>query len=168
MDIPLWMVVVERKIHLGVESLHTLEVVYIKVMVLGSNWAEIGVALCMVYLAHKVVGMVDMDYDHIEVFDCRGLVSMVVQSYIEEGVHRHMVVVVGSHEEVHHSHRIDMHLGMALAHSMLEEVVAKKVVHKFEAPPTFNCPNLDACSHYSFHSLHHNLNQTHSQRGENS
>ncbi|KAL4275304.1 hypothetical protein AHAS_Ahas20G0093800 [Arachis hypogaea] len=93
---------------------------------------------------------------------------MVVQSYVEEGVHRHMVVVVDRHEEVHHNHCLDMQHGMVVPHSMLVEVVAKRVVHKLEAPPTFDCPMLNACSHCSFHSLQHNLNQTHNQRGENS
>ncbi|KAL4321428.1 hypothetical protein AHAS_Ahas14G0109500 [Arachis hypogaea] len=93
-----------------------------------------------------------------EVFDCRWLVSMVVQNYIDEGVHRHMVGLVGNYKRVHHSYWIDMHLGMALAHSTLVEVVAKRVVHKLEAPSTFDCPILDACSHCSLHSLQHNLN----------
>ncbi|KAL4329772.1 hypothetical protein AHAS_Ahas13G0333500 [Arachis hypogaea] len=93
---------------------------------------------------------------------------MVVQSYVEEGVHRHIVVVVGSHKEVHCIHCLGMHHEMALARSALERVVATEVVHKLEAPPTFDCPNLDACSHCSFHSLQHNLNQTQSQMGENS
>ncbi|KAL4293264.1 hypothetical protein AHAS_Ahas18G0110700 [Arachis hypogaea] len=61
-----------------------------------------------------------------------------------------------------------MHLGMALAHSKLEEVVAKRVDQILVAPPISDCSNLDACSHYSFHSLQHNLNQTRSQRDENS
>ncbi|KAL4287149.1 hypothetical protein AHAS_Ahas19G0157300 [Arachis hypogaea] len=95
------------------------------------------------------------------------LVTM-IEDFIEEGVHRHMVEVVDNHKEVHHSHRVGMHLGMTLAHSKLEEVVAKNVVHKLEAPPTFDCPILDACSHCSFHSLQHYCNQTYSQRGENS
>ncbi|KAL4380920.1 hypothetical protein AHAS_Ahas04G0081700 [Arachis hypogaea] len=60
-----------------------------------------------------------------------------------------------------------MHQRVVLAHSVLEEVVAKMVVHKLKAPPTFDYSILDACSNFSFHSLQHNLNQTHSQRGEN-
>ncbi|KAL4329752.1 hypothetical protein AHAS_Ahas13G0331500 [Arachis hypogaea] len=102
-----------------------------------------------------------------EVFGGRGLVSM-VEGYIEERVHRHMVVVVDNHKEVYHSHRIDMHLGMALAYSTLKEVVAKMVDHKLEAPPTFDCPILDANFHCSSHFLQHSCNYTHSQRGENS
>ena len=39
------------------ESSHTLEVVYIEVVVLGSNWVGIGVVLYMVHMAHKVVSM---------------------------------------------------------------------------------------------------------------
>ena len=34
--------------------------VYIEVVVLGSNSGGIGVVLYMVHMAHKVVGMVDM------------------------------------------------------------------------------------------------------------
>ncbi|KAL4277000.1 hypothetical protein AHAS_Ahas20G0263400 [Arachis hypogaea] len=86
------------------------------------------------------------------------LVSMVVQNYVEEGFHRHMVGLVGNYKGVHHIHCLGMHLGMDLAHSKLVEVVAKRVVHKLEAPPTFDCPNRDAYSHCSFHSLQHNLN----------
>jgi len=37
------------------------------------------------------------------VFGSRGLVSMVVQSYVEEGVQLHMVGLVGNYKEVHHS-----------------------------------------------------------------
>ncbi|KAL4321355.1 hypothetical protein AHAS_Ahas14G0102200 [Arachis hypogaea] len=81
---------------------------------------------------------------------------------------RCMVEVVNCHEEVHHNHRVDMHLGMTLAHSTLEGVVAKRVDQILVAPPIFDRPILDTCSHCSFHSLQHNLNQTHSQRGENS
>ncbi|KAL4316208.1 hypothetical protein AHAS_Ahas15G0262100 [Arachis hypogaea] len=79
-----------------------------------------------------------------------------------------MVVVVGNHKEIHHIHCLSMHHGMTLARSTLERVVAMEVVHKLKAPPTFDCPILDKCSYCSFHSLQHNLNQTHSQRGENS
>ncbi|KAL4344451.1 hypothetical protein AHAS_Ahas11G0179700 [Arachis hypogaea] len=79
-----------------------------------------------------------------------------------------MVGLVGNYKGVHHIHCLGMYLGMALAHSKLVEVVAKRVVHKLEAPPTFDCPILDACSHCGFHSLQHSLNKTHSQRGENS
>ncbi|KAL4365134.1 hypothetical protein AHAS_Ahas07G0075700 [Arachis hypogaea] len=79
-----------------------------------------------------------------------------------------MVVVVDNHKGVHHSHRIDIHLGMALVHSMLEEVVAKIVDHKHMAPPTFDCSILVAYPHYSFHSLQHYCNQTHIQSGDNS
>ncbi|KAL4276987.1 hypothetical protein AHAS_Ahas20G0262100 [Arachis hypogaea] len=93
---------------------------------------------------------------------------MVVQSYIEEGVHRHMVGLVGNYKGVHHIHCLGMHIEMALAHSKLEEVFAKRVDQILVALLISDCPNLDACSHYSFHSLQHNLNQTHSQRDENS
>ncbi|KAL4330421.1 hypothetical protein AHAS_Ahas13G0398400 [Arachis hypogaea] len=79
-----------------------------------------------------------------------------------------MVGLVGNYKEVHHIHWIDMHLGMVLAHSKLVEVVAKRVDQILVAPPISDCPNLDACSHCSFHSLQHNCDQTHSQRGENS
>ncbi|KAL4343789.1 hypothetical protein AHAS_Ahas11G0113500 [Arachis hypogaea] len=78
-----------------------------------------------------------------------------VEGYIEEGGHRHMVVVIDNHKEVHHSHCLGMHHGTALAHSTLEEVVVMKIDHMLEAPPIFDCPILDACSHCSFHFLQH-------------
>ncbi|KAL4329642.1 hypothetical protein AHAS_Ahas13G0320500 [Arachis hypogaea] len=92
---------------------------------------------------------------------------MVVQNYVEEGVHRHIVVVVGSYKEVHHIHYLGMYHGMALARSTFERVVTLEVVHKLEAPPTFDCPNLDACSHCNLQFLQHSYNYTHSQRVEN-
>ncbi|KAL4365803.1 hypothetical protein AHAS_Ahas07G0142600 [Arachis hypogaea] len=79
-----------------------------------------------------------------------------------------MVKVVDNHKEVHHRDRVGMHLGMTLAHSKLEEVVAKKVDHMHMAPPIFDCSILVAYSHCSFHSLQHSLSQTHSQSDENS
>ncbi|KAL4356723.1 hypothetical protein AHAS_Ahas09G0115200 [Arachis hypogaea] len=99
---------------------------------------------------------------------CRGLVSMVVQSYAEEGVHRRMVVVVDNQKSAHHSRHLGMPLGKALGYSMLVEVVAKSVDQILVAPPIFGCPILDACSHYNLLSLQHNCNQTHSQSCESS
>ncbi|KAL4356699.1 hypothetical protein AHAS_Ahas09G0112800 [Arachis hypogaea] len=86
-----------------------------------------------------------------EVSGGKGLVSMVVQSHIEEGVHRHMVVVVDNQKSVHHSHYLDMHHKMVVD-SPLEVVVAMRVDQILVAPPIFDCSNLDACSHYSSHS----------------
>jgi len=83
----------------------------------------------------------------------RGLVSMVVQSYVEEGTHRRMVVVVDNQKSAHHSHYLDMLLGMALGHSMLVEAIAKKVDQILVAPSIFDYFDLDACSCYSFHPL---------------
>ena len=82
-----------------------------------------------------------------EVNGGKGLVSMVVQSHVEERVNKHMVVVVDS---------------------SLEVVVAMRVDQILVAPPIFDCSNLDACSHCNFFFLQHNCNQTHSQRGESS
>ena len=82
-----------------------------------------------------------------EVNGGKGLVSLVVQSYVEERVDRHMVVVIDS---------------------PLEVVVAMRVDQIPVAPPIFDCSNLDACSHCNFFFLQHNCNQTHSQRGESS
>ena len=57
----------DRRVHLLGEKAHNTEVVlldkgiemvYIEVVVLGSNCVGIGVVLCMVHMAHKVVGMV--------------------------------------------------------------------------------------------------------------
>lgn len=44
-----------------------------------------------------------MDMDHRKVFGNKGLVSM-VNGYVEDEVHRHMMVVVDCHKEIHHSH----------------------------------------------------------------
>ncbi|KAL4391036.1 hypothetical protein AHAS_Ahas03G0204900 [Arachis hypogaea] len=127
MSILPWEVVVESSIHLVVANFHILGVVH-----LGNNME--GVAL------ESIEG-------HMEVFSGMGLVSMVVQSYVEEGVHRHMVVVLESHKWIHHSHWIDMHHRMALLHSALVEVVAMRIGHMHMAPPTFDCPILDTNSH---------------------
>ncbi|KAL4397186.1 hypothetical protein AHAS_Ahas01G0166700 [Arachis hypogaea] len=96
----------------------------------------------------------------------KGLVSM-VENFVEGMDHRHMVVVLESHKEIHHSHLIGMHHRMALLHSALVEVVAKKIDHMHMAPPTFGCPILDTHLHYSPHHLQHSCNHTHSQN-ENS
>ena len=103
-----------------------------------------------------------------EVFGGKVLVSMVVQSYVEEGVHSYILVGVDCHKEVHHNHCPGMPLGMALSHSMLVEVVAKRVDQILVAPPIFDCPILDPSSHCDLLFLQHDCNQTHSQRGENS
>ncbi|KAL4381839.1 hypothetical protein AHAS_Ahas04G0173600 [Arachis hypogaea] len=92
----------------------------------------------------------------------KGLVSM-VESYVEGMDHRHMVVVLESHKEIHQSHLIGMHHRMALLHSALVEVVAMKIDHMHMAPPTFGYPILDTHLHYSPHHLQHNCNHTHSQ-----
>ena len=65
MSILPWEVVVESSIHLVVGNFHILEVVH-----LGNNMegvalenVDVGVvvALCVVHMAHKVVGRMDMD-----------------------------------------------------------------------------------------------------------
>ncbi|KAL4371012.1 hypothetical protein AHAS_Ahas06G0123200 [Arachis hypogaea] len=94
------------------------------------------------------------------VFGGKGLVSMVVQSYVEEGVYRRMVVVVDNQKSAHHSQYLYMFLGMALGHSMLAEAVAKRVDQILVAPPIFGCSILEACSHCNLISLQHNCNQT--------
>ncbi|KAL4394519.1 hypothetical protein AHAS_Ahas02G0160100 [Arachis hypogaea] len=70
-----------------------------------------------------------------------------VESYVEGMDHRHMVVVLESHKEIHHSHWIDMHHRMALLHSALVEVVAMKIDHTRVAPSTFDCPILNTHPH---------------------
>ncbi|KAL4329305.1 hypothetical protein AHAS_Ahas13G0286800 [Arachis hypogaea] len=97
----------------------------------------------------------------------KGLVSR-VESYVEEGVHRHMLVVVDNQKGAHRSHYLGMPLGMALGNSMLGEVVAKRVDQILVAPPIFDCSILDACSHCNLLFLQHSCNQTHCQRGESS
>ncbi|KAL4381543.1 hypothetical protein AHAS_Ahas04G0144000 [Arachis hypogaea] len=96
-----------------------------------------------------------------EVNGGKGIVSVVVQSYAEEGVHRRMVVVVGNQKSAHHSRHLGIPLGRVLGHSMLVEVVAKRVDQILVAPPIFGCPILDACSHCNLLFLQHNCNQTH-------
>ncbi|KAL4300202.1 hypothetical protein AHAS_Ahas17G0177300 [Arachis hypogaea] len=51
-----------------------------------------------------------------------------------------------------------MHHRMVVVYSALEGVVSKRVDQILVAPPIFDCSNLDACSHYSVHSLQHNFN----------
>ncbi|KAL4391193.1 hypothetical protein AHAS_Ahas03G0220600 [Arachis hypogaea] len=103
-----------------------------------------------------------------EVFGKTKLVSIVVEGNIEEGVHRYMVVVVDCHKEVHHNYCHGMHHRMIVAHSTLEEVVAKSVDQILVALPIFNYPILDASLHCNLHFLQYNCNHTHSQKGENS
>ncbi|KAL4330149.1 hypothetical protein AHAS_Ahas13G0371200 [Arachis hypogaea] len=74
------------------------------------------------------------------------LVSM-VDDYVEDMAHRCMVVVLGSHKGILHSHWIGMHHRMALLHSALVEVVAKRIDHMHMAPLTFGYPILDTHLH---------------------
>ncbi|KAL4373188.1 hypothetical protein AHAS_Ahas05G0056800 [Arachis hypogaea] len=89
-----------------------------------------------------------------KVFGEKRLVS-IVDDHVEDMIHRHMVVVLESHKEIHHSHLIGMHHRMALLYSALVEVVAKKIDHMHMAPPTFGCPILDTQLHYCPHFLQH-------------
>ncbi|KAL4356621.1 hypothetical protein AHAS_Ahas09G0105000 [Arachis hypogaea] len=98
----------------------------------------------MAHMVQKVVGRMDIDYGHMEVLGGRELVSMV---HVEDMTHRHMVVVLESHKEIHHSHWIDMHQRVALVHSLLVEVVSMKIDHMHMAPPTFDYPILDTHPH---------------------
>ncbi|KAL4394548.1 hypothetical protein AHAS_Ahas02G0163000 [Arachis hypogaea] len=116
---------------------------------------------------HRVVGMVDMGWGHMEVFGEMGLVSVVV-GYIEEGIQRYIMVGVDCHEEIHHNHCLGMHHRTVVAQSILEGVVAKMVDQILVVPLIFDCPILDASLHCNLHFLQHNHNHTHSQRGENS
>ena len=121
-------------------------------------------------------------------FGSKGLVSMVVQSCVEEAVHNHMVGLVGNykgvhlihhlgtlpgmaldhsnlvevscHGRVHHNYCLGMHHRMVVGYSALEGVVAKRVDQILVAPPIFDSSNLDAYFHYSFHSLQQHWNQT--------
>ena len=69
-----------------------------------------------------------------EVNGVKGLVSMVVQRYVGEVVHKHMVGLVGNYKGVHHIHHLGMHPGMALDHSNLVEVGCHKKVHHNYCP----------------------------------
>ncbi|KAL4394205.1 hypothetical protein AHAS_Ahas02G0128700 [Arachis hypogaea] len=112
-------------------------------------------------MVQKEVGMVGKDHGHMEVFGENRLVSA-VEVHVEDMTYRHLVVVLKSHKEVHHSHWIDMHHRMSLLHSALVGVVAKRVDHMHMAPPTFDYPILDACLHCSSHFLQHSCNHTQS------
>ncbi|KAL4357627.1 hypothetical protein AHAS_Ahas09G0205600 [Arachis hypogaea] len=92
-----------------------------------------------------------------KVFAGRGLVSMVVEGHIKEGVHRYIVVGVDCHEEVHHNHCLGMHHKMVVAHSTLEGVVSKRVDQILVAPPIFDCPILDASLHCNLHLTFYNI-----------
>ncbi|KAL4381173.1 hypothetical protein AHAS_Ahas04G0107100 [Arachis hypogaea] len=81
-----------------------------------------------------------------EVNGCRGLVSMVVQGYVDEGVHRRIVVVVDNQKGAQHSRDLGMHHRMVVD-SPLEVVVAMRVDQILVAPLIFDCSNLDAYSH---------------------
>ncbi|KAL4371246.1 hypothetical protein AHAS_Ahas06G0146600 [Arachis hypogaea] len=120
----------------------------------------------MAHMVQKLVGMVGKNHGHMEVFVENRLVS-VVEGHVEDMDHRHMVVVLENHKEIHHSHLIGMHHRMALLHSALVGVVAMRIDHMHMAPPTFDYPILDTQLHYSSHHLQHNCNYTHSQ-SENS
>ena len=102
-----WRVVVEKEIHYVVESYHTWEVIHLskgsEVVVLEGIGGGIGVVLHMVHMDHKVVGMVDMGWGHMEVFGEKGLVSR-VEVHVEDKNHKHMVVVLDYHKRSHHSH----------------------------------------------------------------
>ena len=120
------------------------------------------------------------------VFGGKVLVSMVVQRYVGEAVHKHMAGLVGNYKGVHHIHHLGMHPGMALDHSnlvevgchervhhnyclgihhrtvvgysALEGVVARRVDQILVAHSIFDSSNLDAYFHYSFHSLQQHWN----------
>ncbi|KAL4315668.1 hypothetical protein AHAS_Ahas15G0208100 [Arachis hypogaea] len=66
-----------------------------------------------------------------------------------------MVIVVDNHNEGHHIHWIDMHLGLDYTYKKPEEVVAKKSDQFLETPPIFDSQILDACCHCSFRFLQH-------------
>ncbi|KAL4276141.1 hypothetical protein AHAS_Ahas20G0177500 [Arachis hypogaea] len=70
-----------------------------------------------------------------------------VDGYVGDMAHRHMVVVLESHKRIYHSHWIDMHHKMAPLHSALVEVVTMRIDHMHMAPPTFDCPILDTHPH---------------------
>ncbi|KAL4329183.1 hypothetical protein AHAS_Ahas13G0274600 [Arachis hypogaea] len=145
-------------------GLMDMDVVYMEVVVLGSNWIGIGVDLCMAHMAHRVVDM----------------------SCVEEEVHNHMVglvgnykgvhhihhlgtlpgmalnysnlVEVGCHERVHHNYCLSMHCGMVFVCGTVEGVVAERVDQILVAPSISDCFDLNACFCYNFHSLQQHWN----------
>ena len=82
----------DRRVHLLGEKVHNTEVVpldkdmemvYIEVVVLG--------------MVHMVVGVVNRYWGHMEVNGGKGLVSVVIQSYVERMVSEYRVGLVGSY-----------------------------------------------------------------------
>jgi len=73
-----------KVVHIG----EYFKVVYIVLVVLWSIDVGMVVALGMV---HMIIGMVNIGSDHMEVNGGMGLVSKVVEGYVEEGIHMHMV-----------------------------------------------------------------------------
>ena len=78
---------------------------------------------------------------------------MVVQSYVEEVVHWHMMELAGNYKGVHHIYCLGMHCRMVVVHGILEGVVAESIDQILVAPSICDCFDLDACSYYNFHSL---------------
>ena len=78
-----------------------------EVVIFGTNWTGIGV-----------------DEDHTVVNGEKELVSVVVRSYVERMVYKHMVGLVGDYKAVHHVYWLGMHCRMVLVHDILEGVVA--------------------------------------------
>ena len=149
--------VVGRKVRRFGERVHNrkvvlfgkvVEIVCIEV-VLSSDLDRVVVLRALAHNGHKnMVGVVGYmrGRDHRKVLGMRGLVRM-VEVHVEGESHRHMVVVLGSHKVIHHSHWIGMHHRMALLHSALVEVVAMRIDHMHMASPTFGYAILDAYLH---------------------
>ncbi|KAL4321672.1 hypothetical protein AHAS_Ahas14G0133900 [Arachis hypogaea] len=64
-----------------------------------------------------------------------------------------MMGLVVCHERVHYNYCLGMHHRIVVGYSALKGVVAKRIDQILVASPIFDSSNLDACSHYSFHSL---------------
>ena len=119
-------------VHIG----ESIEVVYMEVVVLGSNW----------------IGIV-VDKGHTVVNGEKELVSVVVRGYVERMVHMHGVGLVGSYKVIHHVLQLGMHGRMVFVQDISEGVAAKRVDQILLAPSIFDWSDLDACSYYNFHSF---------------
>ena len=62
-----------------------------------------------------------------EVNSGMGLVSIVVESYVEERGYRYMVVEVYNQSEIHHILGLGMCIGKGMVHCSIEEVAPSKI-----------------------------------------
>ncbi|KAL4397036.1 hypothetical protein AHAS_Ahas01G0151700 [Arachis hypogaea] len=67
---------------------------------------------------------------------------MVVQNYVEEGVHRHVVVGIECHVKVHHNHCLGMHHGMVVSRGILEGLLIRGLIKSLWLLPSLIVPTM--------------------------